>query len=487
VEGSKVSEEHGAPMRTETPVEIVGGGLAGLVTAWELTRAGVPCQVFEASPRIGGRVETVVYDDGLTAEAHMEEFWEGSPAYSLIRELGLDLVEEGAHSSLVLGGRLHCYQGEGDRDDYLSGMFDAQERAAWLRWNEHVRLVLDLLRDGGDDVATAPWAAPLMVGRFSSYVHDQVQEPRVEEWIRVVVESETAIEWDRICALDGLTELQPFLDHPAGFGETNAHVAGGNERFIEAILRQLPDGTVQPSRPVTSVRDTGRQVVLRHGRGRQVTASRCEHVVLAVPLWSLPAIRLDAQLEAAAAAATGSWTAGSYVKVLHRLRPEAAALWARHGDGLFTLLTDAAAGCIYVNGDEDSGRDLVLTQLVHAQHARALCGLPHAEIAGRALGALEQMSAPDPLWPGLADLVTDSRVFAYPQAVAYWDAARGRSRFDEQAAALRRPQGRVHFCGDTLESSHSDGAVRSGQRAALDVLGALAGTPGRSLASGVVR
>ena len=178
----------------------------------------------------------------------MEEFWEGSPAYPLLRELGLDLVEDCAHSSMVLGERLLPYQGDGDRDAYLSGMFNPQERAAWLRWNEHACHLLSRLRTRGTDLAAGPWAAPLIAGRFSTYVRDQVREPRVAEWIRVVVESETAIEWDRISVLDGVTELQPFLDSPAGFGETNAHVAGGNERLIDALVQQLPEGTVSDQR-----------------------------------------------------------------------------------------------------------------------------------------------------------------------------------------------------------------------------------------------
>ena len=124
-------------MTMDTPVVIVGAGLAGLVTARELTRVGVACRVLEASPRVGGRVETTVFDDGLAAEAHMEEFWESSPAYPLLRELGLDLVEDCAHSSMVLGERLLPYQGDGDRDAYLAGMFNRRERSAWLRWNEH--------------------------------------------------------------------------------------------------------------------------------------------------------------------------------------------------------------------------------------------------------------------------------------------------------------------------------------------------------------
>ena len=121
----------------------------------ELTRVGVACRVLEASPRVGGRVETTVFDDGLTAEAHLEEFWEGSPAYPLLRELGLDLVEDRAHSSVVLHQQLLPYRGEGDRDAYLSGMFNRQECGAWLRWNDHAGGLLSRLRIAGAETSAS--------------------------------------------------------------------------------------------------------------------------------------------------------------------------------------------------------------------------------------------------------------------------------------------------------------------------------------------
>lgn len=40
-------------------VVIVGGGIAGLVSAYELSRKGVACTILEARPRLGGRVLTV--------------------------------------------------------------------------------------------------------------------------------------------------------------------------------------------------------------------------------------------------------------------------------------------------------------------------------------------------------------------------------------------------------------------------------------------
>lgn len=402
----------------------------------------------------------------------MEEFWADSPAWGLLRELGLPLDEDGAHSSLILDGRLHTNQGDGDRDTYLAGMFDPQEAAEFLRWGERVDEILKRVPEQCVDLSSLDWAEPLIGVSFAAYVAATVSEHRVCEWIRIVVESETAIEWECICALDGLAEMRPFLDSASSFGESNGHVVGGNQRFVEAIAAQLPAGTVRTESTVTCVRDAGAHIEVHHGFDGEV--SRCEQVVLAVPLWSLGDIALEPAMEPTARAGLNSSSAGSYVKVLLRVRPEAAELCRPHGDGLFTVLTDSAAGCIYL-GEGEADQDLLLTLLVHAQHARNLCGRSAPEIALRTVQSLDALSAPLPLWPGLGDLVTESRVFAYPNAVAYWPVKRGRSRYDALAAALRRPQGRVHLASDTLESSHSDGAIRSGHRVARTLIDVLAG------------
>jgi phytoene dehydrogenase-like protein len=49
-------------MNPRTDVVIVGGGLAGLCCAQDLTRAGIECTVLEASDGVGGRVRTDVVD-----------------------------------------------------------------------------------------------------------------------------------------------------------------------------------------------------------------------------------------------------------------------------------------------------------------------------------------------------------------------------------------------------------------------------------------
>ncbi len=475
-------------MIVDTPVVVVGAGLAGLVVAHGLTAAGIPCRVLESTPRAGGRIRTTTFEDGVRAEAHMEEFWESSPAYPLLRELGLDLDEDAAHSGVILDQRLHPARGGGGRDELLTDLFSPREQQAFLRWNDHAQQLLARIETEGPRVATSAWARPLRRTSFASYVTAHVGRGRVAEWIRVVVESETAVEWHQIGTLDGVTEMRHFLDTPRGFGERNAHVVGGNDRLVDALVARLPAGTLHTGRRVGTVRAEGDHVQVHHGRGADSEVTTCEHVVLTAPVWSLRSVHLALPLSPGARSALAATAYGSYVKVLLRLRPEAAAAWAGYGDGLFALLTDSPAGCVYLT-DPGDGRDLVLTLLVHGVHARRLRGLPAEEIVRRVTGDLDGLRAatgadpvPRPLWPGLSRHVTDARAHDYPQAVAYWPVRLGRSRFDDRSAALREPQGRVHFGGDTTEGSHSDGAVRSAQRIARTVAETVGG--GRSLVVG---
>lgn len=53
-------------------VIIIGAGLAGLTTAYELVSAGFDVQVFEARERVGGRVQTAFFGDGQHGELGAE-------------------------------------------------------------------------------------------------------------------------------------------------------------------------------------------------------------------------------------------------------------------------------------------------------------------------------------------------------------------------------------------------------------------------------
>ena len=462
----------GAPpgSRLDAPVCIVGAGLTGLTLAYELDKAGIDSLLLEAAPRVGGRIQTVAFADGSTVEAHMEEYFERSPAVDLLRELELPLVEDVAHSTVRIDGTIHPYQGEGDRDTYLAGLFDAAEREAFLRWNAKAWDLYTKLHDSHySGKPLPPELAELMRVSFADFVAADGLPPRVSEWIRVTVEPEMAIEWDRISALDGIDEVRLFLDTPDGFGEKNYHVEGGNSLFVEALAARLDPGAIRTETRVTAIEQTASGVTLRAlERERQYVEAHCRVAAVTVPVSHLGRIQYSPPLPPAAWQAIETTRMGSYIKVHFRLDPAAAALWAdENGDSILTLLSDSHAGSIYDVTDlqdGEGGGDAVLTLLLHANYARDLMGEPHDTIREETAEALDR------LFPGVRRHIRSAEIFVYPQAVAHWPLELGRSRFDDLANELRRPHGRLYIGGDTTEDSHSEGATVAALRMARQIL-----------------
>ncbi|MGH9559305.1 MAG: protoporphyrinogen oxidase [Bryobacteraceae bacterium] len=92
-------------------VVIVGGGISGLSAAYDLTRTGIDCAIFEKRPRVGGVIETRTIDN-CVLESGPDSFLSAKPeALALIKELGLEGELIGSNDSqratyIVKQGRL---------------------------------------------------------------------------------------------------------------------------------------------------------------------------------------------------------------------------------------------------------------------------------------------------------------------------------------------------------------------------------------------
>lgn len=467
--------ESGGEAPTHTKVAIIGAGLTGLTAAYELKKAGIESVVLEAEAHVGGRINTIQFTDCATAEAHMEEFFERSPAFALIKELKLPVAPDVAHSSVRIRDKIYVFadgkegedaSGHTDRDAYLDPIFNAAEKKAFLDWSHKVWKVYERLH--GTISSGVPVPAdlrPLMEISFKDYVLQAKLPDKVNEWIRVVVEPETAIEWDMISALDGIDEVRLFLDSPSYFGEQNVHVEGGNINFIRALVKSLPAGSIRTSSRVTRVEHSAKGAVVSYLLNGQEKRLHAEHVVVTVPMSVIGKIAFKPALDAKKKKAIESTRFGSYVKVHYRVDPELRKTpgWNKYGESLFTFLSDTPAGSIYNAtsfegiGPQDT---MVITLLVHARFARPLLQLSPVQVGERLKKEM------DALIPGFSQHVVDTATYIYPKAVAYWPVKEGRSRFDDLALELRKPQGRVYIGGDTTEDSHSEGAVQAAMRMA---------------------
>jgi phytoene dehydrogenase-like protein len=125
-------------------VLVVGAGLAGLVCARELGRAGLQVEVLEASDAVGGRVRTDVVD-GYRCDRGFQLL---NPAYPAVRELvdldALDLRQFAAGAALANGAGLTVVADPVRGPSYLPGTV----RSGYLR-------PLELARLGA-------WAAPAL-------------------------------------------------------------------------------------------------------------------------------------------------------------------------------------------------------------------------------------------------------------------------------------------------------------------------------------
>jgi monoamine oxidase len=457
------------PSRAQGPVVIVGAGLTGLTTAYELRKAGVESIILEASAHAGGRIQTVTFSDGTHVEAHMEEYWARSPAYKLLRELNVPLEEDVAHSTLRIDGTTYPYQGDGDRDEYLRGIFSEAEREAFLKWNTKVWHLYERLEQ--THFAGKPLDAELAALRatsFADFVKRDALPHKVTEWIRVTVEPEMAIEWDQIAALDGIDEMRLFLDSPEGFGEKNYHVQGGNSGFVRALVAKVGRRRIRLESQVTAIERLADGIRVRYlERGERYREMNARAVVVTVPLYALNRIQFIPPLSEDRRKAIDTTRFGAYIKVHLRVGAAAAPLWEPKGETLLTMLTDSPAGSVYeatAFQAHGAAADRYLTLLVHARFAHQMLGMNADDMRAHAIRSL------DALFPGVAAHVKLAEIFPYPTAVAYWPLSLRRSRFDDLAASLRTPEGGIWIGGDTTENSHSEGAVQAAQRMAAQVV-----------------
>ncbi|MFF1571550.1 protoporphyrinogen oxidase [Leifsonia sp. NPDC058292] len=90
-----------------TRVVVVGGGMAGLVAAYDCARPGFTVTLLEASPTLGGSVAALTIG-GVTADAGAESFaTRGGHVAALLDELGLDgdVVQPNPAGAWVRSGR----------------------------------------------------------------------------------------------------------------------------------------------------------------------------------------------------------------------------------------------------------------------------------------------------------------------------------------------------------------------------------------------
>ena len=257
---------------------VVGAGLSGLVTAHELTKAGLDIVVLEAGDRPGGRTRSVAVG-GVVLDLGGE--WVDE-AHTEIRNLAADLGVGLTPAKHKKAGGARWYV-----NGHLSSEMPLSDRDAkiYRRMNEALVGVAEAAN------SVTPWEdAP-----------SEEEDISVEGWLQREKMSNAGLHIVRTlisgCGSTVPLEQMSFYSYAVkvatrgGPGRGNEYrIEGGAGRLVETLRAELGE-RIRYGSPVTALLQDGQNVRVRWTGGE----ARARHTVLAIPINSHKKVRFEPQ------------------------------------------------------------------------------------------------------------------------------------------------------------------------------------------------
>lgn len=431
----------------EVDVAVIGAGLSGLCAARALGKAGLQACVLEARDRVGGRTFDHPIGNGNVVEGGGQ--WVGpgqTEVLALAKELGIETFDSYATGKTAL---------------YISGM-----RLTWGREQEsadlrRVKGALDALAK--EVPLDAPWTAP-RAGEWDAMT--------VADWLKANKAAGQTIE-------DFTVDCETELGRPANISLLwylfYLHAAGGHTALIvDAQKSRLKGGPQSMSRmmahamgddvilssPVSRITTGGAKAVVESARVR-VTARR---VIVAMMPADTRRIAFSPELPEARQGLVKAWTGEPAIKV-NAVYPKP--FWRDAGLSGLGVSDRGPVAVTFDNSPPDGSQGVLLAFLSEEHEIKNPSDRRKAVLEG--FVHLFGKSAANP-----TDYVeTDWSADPWTTGCVSPIGPRTLTRF---GPALRAPAGLIHWAGtETSEiwCGYMDGAIRSGRRAAAEVLKAL--------------
>jgi protoporphyrinogen/coproporphyrinogen III oxidase len=439
---------------------IVGGGIAGLASAWRLRHRNF--LLLEAETRVGGRICSEPRGGyWLNWGAHVFA-GPGSATGRLLEEVAVRAEPvPGELAALAMNGRLLT---DGRVTTYPFRVPMAwSDRIAVLRAGVKVRLAVQ--RYGRAAEARAGDAPGERQQRVYDFLGEQTFSQFVGElpmdadalFRPTVTRSAGAPE--QVSAGAGVGYFRLVWDRKAGLSR---NIIGGSATLTEAIGARLGPRVALGAEALEVVQ-TNDRVRVRYRQGDADEEVHASHCVLATP--APIARRLAIGLAPETADALGKVIYGPYVSAAFLTNETEPQRW----DRCYAIATPKRTFNIFFNmtslvrsreRERQPGSSVMVFS--PAELATALLDLDDSQVIDRYLRDL------DSLFSGFSELVVEARVRRWPLGLAYCFPGRGRLQ-----EALTRPAERIHLAGDYLGTFYTDTAVETGWRAADFILQAL--------------
>jgi monoamine oxidase len=447
-------------------VLVLGGGLAGLTVAYELGKVGYDCRVLEARARPGGRVftvrrgtvseedgpsQTAAFDDGLYFNAgpmRISHHHHTTLAYCRELQVPVEVFvadSDSAYlyqtrSSTLTGQRIRLREARADFDGYiaelLSKALSQTQLDQPLTTEDRERLLAYLRRFGALDQQRQYIGSP----RRSGYEDRSAPLP-LRDLLGANLDFYLGIDWDS----------QP----------TMFQVVGGMDRLPAALAQRLGNRIAYRA-GVREIRQSERGVWAIYtdadGKLKRVDADYC---VCTIPLPVLSGIQKDLSQTVQSAISAASYDGAGKIGLQFKRR-----FWEAD-DEIFggRSWTDQEIGQFIYPSHGVQGRKGVLVGY-YMDFKRTMRERTPAE---RQRAALEQGSRIHPQYTTEFETAFSVSWPRVPWSRGSWRSETAAAH--EALAALRRPDGRVHFAGDymTNMSSWMQGALESAREVVMAI------------------
>jgi monoamine oxidase len=450
-----------APGGREADVIVVGAGLAGLTAARQLVAAGRSVLVLEARDRVGGRTVNASIGAGKVTE--MGGQWVGPTQERLLALAGELEIEtfptyHQGHNLIDLGGKVRRYKGTIPRlaPHVLLGIQRARRK---------------LRRAAARVPADAPWTAPKAAELDSQTLASWIRKTTWTKRARGLLEIATGTVMGTGTAELSALWMLSYVSSAGSFdalidvegGAQQDRFVGGSQRISEALAEELGEEVVLEA-PVRRIAQDGSGLDVETDGLR----ARAHRVIVAAPPPLAARISFVPSLGGRRDQLTQRMAHGALTKCA-AVYPEP--FWREQGLSGQAVSDRGPVSTTFDNSPPDGSPGVLLGFIAGAEairHARR----SEADRRRLVLESFESLFGPDAAQPGI--------YLETAWAEEEWSRGGPVCSFTPGSLvpygeALRQPAGRIHWAGAetaTVWCGYMEGAVRSGERAAEEVLDA---------------